>query len=60
MRHVGHKPIGPSFGVELLASGILDLPFSWGNDGTFDFGDDMTQEQIDAVLAVYEAHDPSE
>ena len=53
------KPIGPTFSQELGVAGLLGLPFAWGGDGTFTFSEAMTKEQIDAVLAVYEAHDPN-
>lgn len=53
------KPIGPSFYDELKAAGLLGLPFSWSDDGDILFGDAMTQQQRDAVMAVYQAHDPS-
>jgi hypothetical protein len=53
------KPIGPSFYSELEAAGLVGLPFSWGADGDIQFDARMTAEQIDAVLAVYEAHDPN-
>jgi len=52
------KPIGPSFSDELKAAGLLGLPFSWGTDGVIQFDSRMTQAQIDAVKAVYDAHDP--
>lgn len=59
------KPIGPSFSDELDAYGKannIDLTaahFTWFADGTIEFFDDTTQEQIDAVNAVYAAHDPT-
>lgn len=53
------KAIGPTFHGELLAAGLIGLPFGWSGDGGLTFDDAMTQEQVDAVLAVYEAHDPS-
>jgi hypothetical protein len=52
------KAIGSTFPDELLAAGLLGLPFSWDAEGQFTFSEDMSQSQIDAVLAVYEAHDP--
>jgi hypothetical protein len=51
--------IGPSFGNEVIAAGLGGLPFSWGADGTFQFDERMTAEQIAAVQAVYDAHDPN-
>ena len=53
------KNIGAAFGDELETAGLLGLPFSWGSDGTFQFDARMTQDQIDAVNLVYEAHDPT-
>lgn len=53
------KAIGPTFPIELEAAGLLGLPFSWGADGTLNWGDAMTDQQKAAVLAVYEAHDPT-
>ena len=53
------KAISDTFGKELQAVGLAGLPFSWGADGTFQFDERMTQEQIDAVNAVYAAHDPT-
>lgn len=50
--------IGNTFSDELKAAGLLGLPFSWGADGSFEFSPTMTQEQRDAVMAVYAAHDP--
>ena len=52
------KPIGPSFGDEIKVAGLLGLPFSWGADGVIQFDPRMTQTQMNAVLAVYAAHDP--
>lgn len=54
------KPIGKSFSAELEAAGLLGLPFSWANTGEFEFHEGMLQEHIDAVLAVYAAHIPTE
>lgn len=52
------KTIAPTFANELRAAGLFGLPFSWQEDGTINFGEEMTQEQIDAVNVVYAAHDP--
>ncbi|MDR6585518.1 hypothetical protein [Herbaspirillum frisingense] len=53
------KKIGETFVSELLAAGLLGLPFAWGEDGAFQFDERMTPEQIDQVEAVYAAHDPT-
>lgn len=53
------NPIGPCFSLELTAAGLSGLPFAWTPDGTFTFSPSMTQAQIDAVNAVYAAHDPT-
>jgi hypothetical protein len=54
-----NKPIGPSFYDELVVAKLAGLPFAWSADGQFTFSDDMNPEQIAAVQAVYEAHDPT-
>ena len=57
---LGTKSIGPSFASELRAAGLSGLPISWGADA--DIGgawDSLTQQQQDAVRAVYAAHDPT-
>lgn len=48
--------IGPSFAQELRAAGLSGLPFSWGSDGSIEFGERMTEEQRQAVQAVYDTH----
>lgn len=53
------KAIGPSFSSELRSAGLFGLHFAWEADGAITFGADMTQEQVDAVNAVYAAHDPT-
>lgn len=58
--------IGPSFVYELRNAGLAGLPFTWNAEGEFRFMTEqsgivpnpMTQQQVDAVLAVYAAHDP--
>ena len=52
------KAIGKTFSDEIHAAGLSGLPFSWGDDGVIQFGAAMTQQQIAAVQAVYDAHDP--
>lgn len=53
------RKIGPTFGPELAAAGLVGLPMSWHSDGTFSGRENLTSEQgatFDAVLA---RHDPS-
>lgn len=52
------KAIGPTFPFELLKAGLLGLPYSWGSDGSFNYGA-MTPGQISQVTAVYNAHNPN-
>src|SRR6516162_6671391 len=52
------KSIGPTFGNELYNAGLLGLNFSWGSDGTIIYGPGITQDQRNAINAVYAAHDP--
>lgn len=52
------KNIGRSFVSELKAAGLFGLAFSWEKDGTITFGSTMPQDKVDAVRAVYDAHDP--
>jgi len=53
------KAIGATFAQELMAAGLIGLPFSWGADGSLTFGGDLTAAQKAAVEAVYEAHVPA-
>jgi hypothetical protein len=48
--------IGPTFGFELMKNNLGGLPFSWSNNGTFNFSSAMTQSQINAVNSVYAQH----
>lgn len=52
------KRLSDSFGAELRAAGLGDLPISWGSDGAFTVGDDVTTQQREAVQAVIDAHNP--
>lgn len=49
--------IGPSFHGELLAAGVGDFRFSWGDDGVFEFAPGYPDGERDKVLAVFAAHD---
>lgn len=51
------KPIGPTFGAELEAAGLSQLPISWCPDGTILNRGDLTPEEDDALDIVLEAHD---
>jgi hypothetical protein len=53
------KTIGKNFFNELKTAGLAGLPFSWQDDGILSFSAAMTHEQIEAVNAVYEAHNPA-
>ncbi|SCU75510.1 conserved hypothetical protein [Cupriavidus necator] len=53
------KKIGEHFAQEVEAAGLAGLPFAWGDDGEIEFGKSLTQAQIDSIVAVYDAHDPS-
>jgi hypothetical protein len=52
------KPIGKNFSTELSDAGLLGLPFSWGEDGTFNFSDEITELQKTAILDAYKNHQP--
>lgn len=58
MKGAEMKAIGETFGAEIESAGLAGLPFSWGSDGRIEFGAGMRGEQIAAVEAVYQAHDP--
>lgn len=49
--------IGPTFAAEIIAAGLMGLPFAWGPDGvTYDASlSDEDRARVEAVLA---AHDP--
>jgi hypothetical protein len=51
--------IGPTFLPALQAAGLLGLPFAYDEAGNFSWGPGMTGAQINAVLAVYAAHNPA-
>ncbi len=45
------------FNQELKAAGLLGLPFSYSEDGIFTFDDSISEEDKNAVLSIYDAHD---
>jgi hypothetical protein len=53
------KTIGPLFFDELVAhGGLIGEHFTWSPDGTIEFFEDTPENVAQAVLAVYDAHDP--
>lgn len=52
------KKIGQHFAQEVEAAGLAGRPFSWGDDGLFEFGPAMTPAEVASVQALYSAHDP--
>lgn len=49
--------IGPTFAAEIIAAGLMGLPFAWGPDGvTYDAS--LSNENRARVEAVLAAHDP--
>ena len=51
------KQIGRSFGEELIAAGLNELPISWTSAGEFTGREELTAEQNSALDAVIAAHD---
>lgn len=56
---IGTNAIGPNFLNELVADGLLGLPFSWGSDGSIEYSSAITSTQKTAIAAVYASHDPN-
>ena len=54
------KRIGPHFFYELQLAELVGLRFSWGDDGSIEYADEITPEQRAAVTAVLDAHDPDD
>ena len=50
------KIIGETFVQELIDSGITIFN-SWGDDGTYELPDDTPQVDVDAIAALFAAHD---
>jgi len=53
------KRLGPTFGRELAAAGLLNLPIAWGDDGRIEGRAGLTAGQSAALDAVIAAHDPT-
>ena len=53
------KEIGLSFANEIQAAGLSGLAFSWDQEGNIFFDPSLTDVQVQAIEAVYAAHDPS-
>lgn len=56
---MSNKSIGPTFAAEIAAANLMGLKFSWDATGSIYFDPAMAQTQVDAVNAVYAAHDPA-
>jgi hypothetical protein len=56
---IGTEGIEPiTFSTQLQRAGLAALPFSYGEDGTFNWGPGITQVQKDQIQAVYTRHNP--
>lgn len=53
------KKIGETFGDELKANGLAGLPFSWGEDGSITFSEEIDRLTRQKILDVYNKHDPT-
>ncbi len=53
------KTIGPKFVSEVEASDCMGLPFSWGPDSIDWVDGALTDEQVKALTALVDAHDPA-
>lgn len=53
------KPLGPTFGDEVIAAGLGGLPFSWGETSDDMITDQLTPEQMATLQTVIDAHDAS-
>lgn len=53
------KKIGDTFLDELKAAGVSYDGYSWGEDGVFEFRDDVPQSVKNQVMNVYKNHDPT-
>lgn len=51
--------IGPNFGNELAAAGLVGLPISWSAAGSITYGPSVTAAQQSAAEAVLAAHNAS-
>ena len=56
---IGTNEIEPiTFSQQLAAAGLATLPFTYGNDGTFNYDPSITQVQKDQIQGVYSKHNP--
>lgn len=53
------KTIGPTFGEELRAAGLLGLPFSWESNGEFCGVENISPEDAAKLQSVIDAHRPT-
>jgi hypothetical protein len=54
------KPLGPTFGNEVIAAGLGGLPFSWGDtDETISGRENLDVAQNATLDGVIAAHDPT-
>lgn len=51
--------LGPMFGQELTAAGLVNVPLSWTQDGEIFGRENLTPEQNATLDAVIAAHDPT-
>jgi hypothetical protein len=56
---IGTNAIGPSFLWELTQAGVNGGPYSWDNNGNFNFYANCPASMQASVLAVYAAHNPN-
>lgn len=52
-----NKPIGPTFGEELIAAGLGGLPISWSDTGEINGLQNLSNEQREGVEEVLDNHD---
>lgn len=47
------------FRKELQEAGLISLPFSYDDDGNFTFSPDVTEQQKEDILSLFDNHDPN-